>query len=72
MNWDRFGPKLANARKHAGLTLGQAARVTGYDKDHLKALEAGEARPTSEEFDKLRETYDVHAEWLLSLPPYDL
>lgn len=38
------GGTMREAREHAGLSLGQAAKVLHTTRDHLRAVENGEAR----------------------------
>lgn len=38
------GGTMREAREHAGLSVGQAAKVLGTPRDHLRAVENGETR----------------------------
>jgi hypothetical protein len=49
---------MTEAREDAGLSLGQAARVTEIPRERLEVLEAG-AAPTESERAVLCEAYDV-------------
>lgn len=57
------GGSPREAREASGLSLAQAARVTGVDRERIEAIEAGDAVATSAEFAALCAAYDV-AGWV--------
>jgi hypothetical protein len=52
------GGSPVECREAAGLSLGQAAKVTGLARERIEAIEQG-AEATAEEFAKLTTAYDV-------------
>lgn len=52
------------ARERAGLSLGQAARITGLTLVHLSAMEMSSTVIESDPVDLMAEKYGVSVEWL--------
>lgn len=56
--------RLREARKAAGLSQGQVARLLGLHRPTVSTMEAGTRRVSAEELAQLAETYDVSVSWL--------
>jgi transcriptional regulator with XRE-family HTH domain len=61
----QFAGRLREARKLAGLSQGQVAKLLGLHRPSVSEMESGNRRVSSEELTKLAELYDVSAAWLL-------
>jgi transcriptional regulator with XRE-family HTH domain len=68
--------RLREARKLAGLSQGQVAKLLGMHRPTVSEIEAGNRNVTAEELARFAEVYDVGIEWLSghgaeSLDPHD-
>ena len=57
--------RIREARKAAGLSQGQVARLLGLQRPSVSEIEAGRRRVTADEITRLAEIFDVDASWLL-------
>lgn len=57
--------RLREARKAAGLSQGQVAKLLQMHRPTISEIEAGNRRVSAEELVKFTETYDVTVSWLL-------
>lgn len=57
--------RLREARKAAGLSQGQVAKLLQMHRPTISEVEAGNRRVSAEELVKFAETYDVTVSWLL-------
>ncbi|WP_313271283.1 helix-turn-helix transcriptional regulator [Stenotrophomonas sp.] len=57
--------RLREARKAAGLSQGQVAKLLQMHRPTISEIEAGNRRVSAEELTKFSETYDVTVSWLL-------
>ena len=57
--------RLREARKVAGLSQGQVAKLLAMHRPTISEIEAGNRRVSAEELTKFAETYDVTVSWLL-------
>lgn len=57
--------RLREARKAAGLSQGQVAKVLQMHRPTISEIEASNRRISAEELVKFAETYDVTVSWLL-------
>lgn len=57
--------RLREARKAAGLSQGQVAKLLQMHRPTVSEIEAGNRRVSAEELVKFAETYDVTVSWLL-------
>ncbi len=57
--------RLREARKAAGLSQGQIAKLLQMHRPTVSEIEAGNRRVSAEELVKFAETYDVTVSWLL-------
>lgn len=57
--------RIREARKAAGLSQGQVARLLGLQRPSVSEIEAGRRRVTADEITRLAELFDVEASWLL-------
>lgn len=62
---EAIATRLREARKVAGLSQGQVARLLVMHRPTISEIEAGNRRISAEEFTKFAETYDVTVSWLL-------
>ncbi len=58
--------RLREARKMAGLSQGQVAKLLGLHRPTVSEIEGGNRRVSAEELSKFAETYDVTVSWLLA------
>ncbi len=65
---EQVGPRLRRIRDQRGLTLTEAARVTGMSKSTLSRLENGQRRPSLELLLPLAQTYRVPLDDLVGAP----
>ena len=56
--------RLREARKAAGLSQGQVAKILKMHRPTISEIEAGNRRVSADELTKFSETYDVTASWL--------
>lgn len=64
--------RLKEARKLAGLSQGQVAKILGLHRPSVSEMEAGNRRISATEVARLAEIYDVSVAWLLGEAPYTL
>jgi transcriptional regulator with XRE-family HTH domain len=57
--------RIREARRLAGLSQGQVAKMLGLHRPSVSEMEAGNRSVSAEEISKLAEIYDVSASWLL-------
>jgi transcriptional regulator with XRE-family HTH domain len=57
--------RLREARKVAGLSQGQVAKLLVMHRPTISEIEAGNRRVSAEELAKFADTYDVTTSWLL-------
>jgi transcriptional regulator with XRE-family HTH domain len=57
--------RIREARKAAGLSQSQVARLLGLQRPSVSEIEAGRRRVTADEITRLAELFDVDASWLL-------
>ena len=57
--------RLREARKVAGLSQGQVAKLLAMHRPTISEIEAGNRRVSAEELTKFAETYDVTVSWLV-------
>jgi len=62
---EAIATRLQEARKVAGLSQGQVARLLVMHRPTISEIEAGNRRVSAEELTKFAETYDVTVSWLL-------
>ncbi len=62
---EAIATRLREARKVAGLSQGQVARLLAMHRPTISEIEAGNRRVSAEELTKFAETYDVTVSWLL-------
>jgi|JI10StandDraft_1071094.scaffolds.fasta_scaffold18014_4 transcriptional regulator with XRE-family HTH domain len=58
--------RLREARKMAGLSQGQVAKLLKMHRPTISEIEAGNRRVSAEELSRFAELYDVTASWLLA------
>ena len=58
--------RLREARKMAGISQGQVAKLLGMHRPTISEIEAGNRRVSAEELSKFAEMYDVTVSWLLA------
>lgn len=58
--------RLREARKMAGLSQGQVAKLLNMHRPTITEIEAGNRRVTAEELTRFAELYDVTVSWLLA------
>lgn len=58
--------RLREARKMAGLSQGQVAKLLGWHRPTISEIEAGNRRVSAEELSRFAEIYDVTVSWLLA------
>lgn len=61
--------RLRRARKAAGLSQGQVAKLMGKHRPTISEIEAGNRRVTAEELAQFGELYDTKVSWLLGEAP---
>lgn len=57
--------RMREARKAAGLSQGQVAKLLNLHRPTVSEIEAGNRRVSAEELGKFAETYDVTTSWIL-------
>ena len=57
--------RLREARRLAGLSQGQVAKLLGVHRPTISEIEAGNRRVSAEELQRLSELYEVQVPWLL-------
>ncbi len=58
--------RLREARKMAGISQGQVAKLLEMHRPTISEIEAGNRRVSAEELSKFAEMYDVTVSWLLA------
>lgn len=58
--------RLREARKMAGISQGQVAKILDMHRPTITEIEAGNRRVSAEELSKFAEIYDVTVSWLLA------
>lgn len=58
--------RLREARKMAGLSQGQVAKILELHRPTISEIEAGNRRVSADELSKFSELYDVTVSWLLA------
>ena len=58
--------RLATARKHAGLSQGQVAKMLEIPRPSVSEMEAGRRKVSAEEVKHLADIYEVDVAWLLN------
>ena len=61
----QIAERLREARKLAGLSQVQVAKILGLHRPSVSAMEAANRRVSAEELARLAEVYDVSVAWLL-------
>jgi transcriptional regulator with XRE-family HTH domain len=61
--------RLKEARKLAGLSQGQVAKILGLHRPSVSEMEAGNRRVSADELARLAEIYDVGVAWVLGEAP---
>lgn len=61
--------RLREARKLAGLSQGQVAKMLGLHRPSITEMEAGNRRVSADEVARLADIYDVSTTWLLGEAP---
>ena len=61
--------RLKEARKFAGISQGQVAKLLGLHRPSISEIEAGNRRVSAHELSRLAEIYDVGVAWLLGDAP---
>ena len=61
--------RLKEARKLAGISQGNVARIIGLHRPTISEIEAGNRRVSASELARLAQVYDVSVSWLLGQPP---
>lgn len=64
--------RLREARKLAGLSQKQVARILGLHRPSISEIEAGNRRVSAEELTQFAKLYDVDSSWLLGEGPQAL
>jgi transcriptional regulator with XRE-family HTH domain len=57
--------RIREARKAAGLSQGQVAKLLGLQRPSVSEMEADRRRVSSDELARLAELFDVNPKWLL-------
>lgn len=65
----QLAERLKEARKLAGLSQGQVAKLLGLHRPSVTEIEAGNRRVSAEELSQLAELYDVSVAWLVGEAP---
>ena len=68
----QIAERLREARKLAGLSQGQVARMLGLHRPSVSEMEAANRRVSADEAARLAEIYDVSVAWLLGEAPETL
>ena len=68
----QIAERLKEARKLAGLSQGQVARMLGLHRPSVSEMEAANRRVSADELARLAEIYDVSVAWLLGEAPETL
>ena len=68
----QIAERLKEARKLAGLSQGQVARMLGLHRPSVSEMEAANRRVSADELAQLAAVYDVSVAWLLGEAPETL
>jgi transcriptional regulator with XRE-family HTH domain len=68
----QIATRLREARKLAGLSQGNVAKMLGLHRPSVSEIEAGNRRVSADELARLAEIYDVSVVWLLGEAPETL
>ncbi len=68
----QIAERLREARKLAGLSQGQVAKILGLHRPSVSEMEAANRRVSADEIARLAEIYDVSVAWLLGEAPQTL
>lgn len=68
----QIAERLKEARKLAGLSQGQVAKMLGLHRPSISEMEAANRRVSADELAQLAEVYDVSVAWLLGEAPETL
>lgn len=68
----QIAERLREARKLAGLSQGQVAKMLGLHRPSVSEMESANRRVSADEAAKLSEIYDVSVAWLLGDSPETL
>jgi transcriptional regulator with XRE-family HTH domain len=68
----QIAERLKEARKLAGLSQGQVAKMLGLHRPSVSEMEAGNRRVAADELARLAGIYDVSVAWLLGEAPETL
>ena len=68
----QIAERLREARKLAGLSQGQVAKMLGLHRPSVSEMEAANRRVSADEVAQLAEIYDVSVAWLLGEAPETL
>jgi len=66
---EQIAERLKEARKLAGLSQGNVAKMLGLHRPSVTEMEAGNRRVSADELARLAEIYDVSVAWLLGESP---
>jgi transcriptional regulator with XRE-family HTH domain len=61
--------RIREARKHAGLSQGQVAKLMGLHRPSVSEIEAGNRRVSADELKNLAKLFDVSVAWLMGDAP---
>lgn len=61
--------RIREARKSAGLSQGQVAKLMGLHRPSVSEIEAGNRRVSADELSKLADLFDVSVAWLVGDAP---
>jgi len=64
--------RLREARKMAGVSQGQVAKLLNMHRPSISEIEAGNRRVSAEELTRFAQIYDVTVSWLLAETPEQL
>lgn len=64
--------RIREARKAAGLSQGQVAKMLGLHRPSVSEMEAGNRKVSAEELARLAEIFDVEVSWLVGEAPETL
>lgn len=62
---EAVGHRVREARKLAGLSQGQLAKILGLHRPSVSEIEAGNRNVTADELKKIAETCEVTVSWLM-------
>lgn len=68
----RLASRLREARKLAGLSQGQAAKLLNLHRPTITEIESGNRNVTAGELSEFAKTYDVSVSWLIGEAPDEI